>query len=376
MSVSDLKTSTLLNDASASSKTNGDEKTKNFTLERVADLAELLASKVETAINEIERFNSQTHMIAINARIEASRAGQAGKAFAVVAEQMNELSTKIGTVNKKMKRESKDAMAELGDLIKTQATNVRGTRLSDLALTNIDLIDRNLYERSADIRWWAADSSVVTALTQKTKDEYSTASNRFGTILNAYTVYYDLVLCDTEGNIVANGKPQRYNSVGKNVSDAIWFKSAMQTSSGKEFGFQSVHKCPMINGESAIVYSCTVRENGNTNGKIIGVLGTVFNWESLAQKIVQNISLNDAEKSNSRVCIVDNDGLVLADSEGKILEDTIDFEGRNELFYNGKGFTMANYKGNKCFIAHAFSPGYETYSTGWHSIIIQKLENT
>src|SRR5574337_1362088 len=130
MSVSDLKTSTLLNDASASSKTNGDEKTKNFTLERVADLAELLASKVETAINEIERFNSQTHMIAINARIEASRAGQAGKAFAVVAEQMNELSTKIGTVNKKMKRESKDAMAELGDLIKTQATNVRGDRKS------------------------------------------------------------------------------------------------------------------------------------------------------------------------------------------------------------------------------------------------------
>jgi hypothetical protein len=24
-------------------------------------------------------------------------------------------------------------------------------------------------------------------------------------------------------------------------------------------------------------------------------------------------------------------------------------------------------------IAHAFSPGFETYATGWHSLIIQKL---
>ena len=30
-------------------------------------------------------------------------------------------------------------------------------------LTNIDLIDRNLYERSCDVRWWATDSSVVDA---------------------------------------------------------------------------------------------------------------------------------------------------------------------------------------------------------------------
>ena len=115
-----------------------EEKKENFTLERVVELADTLAKKVENAINEIETFNSQTHMIAINARIEASKAGQVGKAFAVVAEQMNELSTKIGNVNKKMKRESKDAITELGDIIKIQATNVRGTRLSDLALTNID----------------------------------------------------------------------------------------------------------------------------------------------------------------------------------------------------------------------------------------------
>lgn len=362
-------------DSRSASPNTPEEKKENFTLERVVELADTLAKKVENAINEIETFNSQTHMIAINARIEASKAGQVGKAFAVVAEQMNELSTKIGNVNKKMKRESKDAITELGDIIKIQATNVRGTRLSDLALTNIDLIDRNLYERTADVRWWATDINVVDAVTTQSKEEYTTVSNRFNAILNAYTVYYDLILCDTDGNVVANGMPLKYKSVGTNHKSAKWFKSALDTSSGKKFGFQSVHKCPLVNDQLSLVYSCTVRENGNPNGKIMGILGTVFNWESLAQKIMYNIALNDSEKLNSRVCIVDNAGLVLADSDGKILEDTIEFLGRNELFDNKKGYSMTEYGGVKCCIAHASSPGYEGYSTGWHSLIIQKLDS-
>lgn len=374
MSVTSLNAKNFI-DERVVQETQREDKKENFTLERVAGLAELLAEKVEKAIIETEKFNSQTHMIAINARIEASRAGQLGKAFAVVAEQMNELSIKIGDVNKKMRRESKDAITELGNLIKTQATNVRGTRLSDLALTNIDLIDRNLYERTADVRWWATDIDVVDAMTARTKEGYTTVSNRFSAILNAYTVYYDLVLCDTDGNVVANGKPQKHNLVGSNFRDTEWFNSALRTSNGKEFGFQSVHRCPLVNNQFALVYSCAVRENGNPHGNIIGILGTVFNWEGLAQKIMHDVALNDGEKANSRVCITENDGRVLADSDGKILVDTIEFSGRNELFDKKKDFSMTEYGRSKCCIAHALSQGYESYSTGWHSIIIQKLDS-
>src|SRR6266571_2758733 len=37
----------------------------------------------------------------------------------------------------------------------------RGERMVDLALNAIELIDRNLYERTCDVRWWATDSAVV-----------------------------------------------------------------------------------------------------------------------------------------------------------------------------------------------------------------------
>lgn len=350
------------------------KKDATFTLERVAELAEMLAGKVENAINEVERFNSQTHMIAINARIEASRAGEAGKAFSVVAEQMNELSGKIGNVNQKMKRESHDAIEELGNLIKVQASNVRGTRLSDLALTNIDLIDRNLFERSCDVRWWAADGHVVSALTSKTKDAYEKVSKSFSTILNSYTVYFDIVLADLDGKIVANGHPQQYASLESNMSNTEWYSSAMKTNSGKEFGFQTVSQCPLVNNQLSLVYSCAVRENGDSNGKIIGVLGVVFDWEGLAQKIMHDTPINEEEKLDTRICIVDGDSLVLADSAGRQLDDTIQFTGRSSLFDKKRGFIIENYKNDKCCIAHAFSPGYQTYSSGWHSVIIQKLK--
>lgn len=347
----------------------------SFTLERVAELSEILASKVESAIGEIERLNGQTHMIAINARIEASRAGMAGKAFSVVAEQMNDLSGKIGIVSKKMRNESRDSIDELGNLIKTQATNVRGTRLSDLALTNIDLIDRNLYERSCDVRWWATDDSIVNALSTNTKEAYGLVSKRMGVILNSYTVYFDLVLCDMDGNVVANGKPDTYKSVGMNTKNTAWFISAMKTGSGKEFGFQTVSKCALVNNELSLVFSCTVREHGEQNGAVLGVLGVVFRWQDLAQKIVKGVPISDEEKDKTRICIVDENGLLLADSKDMMLEETIEFLGKTDLFSQKKGYMVSEYKAEQCCLAHAFSQGYETYASNWHSMIIQKLQS-
>ncbi len=345
----------------------------NFTLERVAELSQILKNKVDSAIHEIGKLNGQTQMIAINARIEASRAGLAGKTFSVVAAQMNELSNKIGVVNKKMRIESHDALNELENLIRMQATNVRGTRLSDLALTNIDIIDRNLFERSINVIWWATDDSLVNALTRKTRGGYDLAEKRFSIILNSYTVYFDLMLCDLDGNIVANGRPENINIVGTNVKGSEWFETALKTSNGKEFGFQKVTRNTLVHNEVSLVFSCAVREGGYQHGKIIGVLGAFFRWEDMAQKIVKQSHLIDAEKHTTRICIVDDDGLIFADSQDLILDDKIEFLGRNMLFEKKKDFMIADYRGDKCCIAHAYSPGYETYASGLHSLIIQKI---
>lgn len=352
----------------------GNDAAKNSSLETVAKLSEILSAKTETAINQIDHINGETQVLAINALIEASRAGEAGKAFSVVAEEMSKLSRKIGDTTENLRKESRGTISELKNIIKMQATNIRGIRLSDLARTNIDLIDRNLYERSCDVRWWAKDSSMISALSEKTREACDMASKRMAVILDAYTVYFDLVLCDAEGNIVANGRQEQFRSQGTNHRESAWFKSTINNASNDQFGFQTVHRSSLANDQLAVIFSCVVRENCLSTGRVLGVLGTVFRWEQLTQDIVNNTPLSAEEKANSRVCIIDSTGGVLADTDGRVLDDTIQFAGDREIYSNRKGFMMKKYNEVDCCIGHAQSAGYETYSSGWYSIIVQKLQ--
>jgi hypothetical protein len=359
--------------AAARTQKENREEEKSSSLETLSRLAEMLAASTEAAIKQIDHINSDTQVLAMNALIEASRAGEAGKAFSVVAEEMERLSRKVVETTDSLRRESRGATAEMRNLIKIQATNIRGIRLSDLAMTNIDLVDRSLYERSCDVRWWARDASMVAALSSGTAEAARTAGARMAVILDSYTVYFDLVLCDAKGNVIANGRPDTFKSQGTNQADSEWFRSALACSGKESFGFQTVHRSPLAGGRHATVFSCPVRGDDSGSGKILGVLGTVFNWEGLAQEIVNKTPLSREDKAASRVCITDSAGTVLADTEGRILQDAIRFAGDKEVFAMKKGFAMKSYKDEDCCIAHAISTGYETYSSGWHSVIIQKL---
>jgi hypothetical protein len=343
------------------------------TPEVVADLTRTLDHVMNKTITDIDTVNDQIRVLALNARIEAARAGEAGKAFNIVAMEIATLSNNSARVVNNLKNRSGATLQRIGKVSKQMATAFKGTRMSDVALMNIDLIDRNLYERSCDVRWWATDASLVEALTKRTLDAHDFASKRLGVILDSYTVYYDLVLCDLSGTIVANGRPGQFRSQKTEHSNADWFRSALATRSGTEFGFQSVHRSPLVNDRLALVYSCCVREGGEVNGRPLGVLGIVFNWEALAQTIVNGVTLTASEKAKTRVCIVDDRGLVLADSHNRILDDTIEFAERSRLFKHKKDYCVARVEDKRCCVAHASSPGFETYATGWHSLLIQEL---
>ena len=260
-----------------------------FALENVAHIADLLAEKLDMAIHDVDQVTKETKILALNGAIEAASAGAHGKTFEVVASQMSELAEKTNQITTRMKNETRQEIVDLAQVIKEQAKDFRGMRLSDLALTNIDLIDRNLYERSADIRWWATDRSVIEAITKNTEESCDFASHRLAIILKSYTVYHDLILCDLNGNIIASGKSNQFVLTGKNCLEKPWFQCAIDTKNGTEFGFQAVHKS-RIDGECPITFSCLVHEDGDTNKKPIGVLASVFNWNSLAQKMISGRS--------------------------------------------------------------------------------------
>jgi hypothetical protein len=343
-------------------------------ISEVVALSRRMLGEVTTVAQRIADINRATHVLSMNARVEAVRAGVVGAGFGVVAEELTRLSRDISSATETIVANSRARGVELDDVIEHLFRHVHDSRYCDLAYTNIDLIDRNLYERSCDVRWWATDAAIWNCLSDNDEAGRRHASQRMGQILDSYTVYHDLVVADLDGNIITNGRPEKFRTRGTQVADTQWFRSALAARDGTKFGFESVHRSPLGGGGRVLVYSCAVREGGGVHGRVLGVLGIVFDWEALGDQVVRRTPLSAEEWDSSRALIVDDKGLVLADSaSGGHKREVLDFPEREQLFAATRGLVTTVLDHRPVRIAHAASPGFETYKTGWHSVLIRQL---
>lgn len=332
--------------------------------ERILNAATNMSDLTTAKVNEIQNVTKTAKMLAMNALIEASRAGEAGRGFAVVANEVTNISQKITSIA----NELQDLfVVEAAELRKTAQT-VRGSRLSDLALYVIELIDRNLYERSCDVRWWATDSAVVQGCDALADDEARNfACKRLGVILDSYTVYLDLWVADKNGRVIANGRPDRYAAIGTDVSGKEWFRQAMATRNGGEYAVADIENNDALGGKSVATYATAVRVGGEEDGEIVGAMGIFFDWEEQAESVVSSISLPIEERERTTIMIVDRDCKIIASS------DPMMRLGEYMALQHNKEKKGAYLLEDETIVAHALTPGYETYSgLGWRGVILQK----
>src|SRR4051812_36097737 len=170
--------------------------------ERILDLSERLSTVAGAKIGEIARVNRAAKMLSVNALIVAAKAGEAGRGFSIVAEEFKKISAEIDIVANALDSQVRADLDELTAVGSAVLGHLRGQRLADLALNAIEIIDRNLYERTCDVRWWATDSAVVDCVAEPSPEKARYASQRLRVILDAYTVYLDLWICDAAGRVV------------------------------------------------------------------------------------------------------------------------------------------------------------------------------
>ena len=337
--------------------------------ERIVELSDRISDVTNRKILEVGKTTSQVNILALNALIEARRAGEAGRGFAVVANEVKAVSTRIATIAEELERELKQSGVELSGLGRALVQEIRGTRLADLAYNAIEIIDRNLYERSCDVRWWATDSAVVDACARPEPEALAHASRRLGVILSAYTVYLDLWIADASGRVIATGRPERHpRALGADMSGAAWFRQAMATRTGDDFAVVDIEPNAQLDGKLVAAYSAAVREGGRADGRPLGALGIFFDWQSQAQTVVDGVRLSSAERGGTRVLLLDRDFRVIAASDrAGVLSERFPLQ--------AEGREAGHYRDDKGrMIGFARTPGYETYrGLGWYGALVQAL---
>ena len=320
--------------------------------------------KMRQSLRDIEAINEKLNLLSLNALIQAADAGEAGRAFSVVAQQMQELSNKTSESASRM---STDIAETANELINNEL-NAKGARFSDMAHNTIELIDRNLYERTADVRWWATDSDLVAACANpKDKALKDRAAERMSVILRNYTVYNDILLISADGTVIANGAKKQYESVGQEVSMERWFTGALQTRNGTEYYVEDVHLCHLIDGQPTAAYSTAVRQDGNTNGNAIGVLVVLFDWQQSVD-IVKNVAFDRSDRDRVRTVYFNNKGIVIAssDDKGVLKENMSEYASVQMALQGKKGYRRETINDEDYMISFAATPGYETYEgLGW-----------
>lgn len=337
---------------------------------QITQIISTIQNEVQKFASTNEKIASQTNLLALNATIEAARAGEYGKGFAVVASEVKNLANQATNNSKELRTKVLSQIVSQTEELSHFFRERDCQRLTEMAQTLVQLIVRNLYERTADVRWWATDEAFYRCMEEITEENCSHAIKRLSIINRFYSVYMNLLLVDTHGKVVAVSEPEKYRSaLGANVAGQRWFSSALATRSGDEYIADDIYTDALHNNLPVSVYSTAVRRGGEINGEVLGVIGVFFNWSEQSRCIVQDEpNLSKEEWERSRVLLLDARHRIIASSDGRDLLAPFALECQNRT----KGYYI---DGSGNVVAFAKTLGYQEYDgLGWWGVIIQKPE--
>ncbi len=166
--------------------------------------------------------------------------------------------------------------------IKNLHETVISTFMNDvefLASLAIDIMDRNLYERANDCRWWALTSEFRRILAKDTIDQND--AGRIQSILayinDLYTVYTNLFVYDKRGKIIATSNPSEAHIVGETISKK-WVSQTLSIKDSQTYSVSAFEKTSLYDDRHTYTYNASIADLKNSSS-VLGGIGIVFDSE-------------------------------------------------------------------------------------------------
>lgn len=267
--------------------------------------ADSFSTKLQEIVMKTQTINRSLRRIVYNGQIIAKNE--------VLTDEEMRLRPLLSSINKigtgtsqLFKKSNKNLFATL---ISTSLLDV-----SFLASLCIDIMDRNLYERSDDCRWWALDSTFKKILSKKdiTEKDLEQLTAVLSYINNLYTVYSNLFLFDKTGKIIAVSNPTRSRDIGK-VLDADYIRNILGNRNEEKYFVSPFAATDLYDSKYTYVYGASITDTNN--GSTVGGIGIVFDSEFQFRTMLDD---NIQDKEDTFAVFVDRQGNIISSTSSRL----------------------------------------------------------
>jgi len=253
----------------------------------------------------------------------------------------------------------------IGNLHETVVSGILNDVEFQAALA-VDIMDRNLYERANDCRWWALTSAFRKILSQRSISgaDSENISSILAYINGLYTVYTNLFVYDANGKILAVSNSSESHIVDTVLADD-WVRATLALKDSQDYSVSPFKATPLYDGRHTYIYGAAIT-NIQDESNCVGGIGIVFDSEPQFKEMLLD-SLPRKEKGGVR------DGCfgIFADRKRRIISSTDDRFQVGEIldidpvFFSlpkGEGTSkIIEFKGHYYAVGSRTSAGYREY---------------